>query len=245
MSSPSGPGDHLAVDTLGGGRGAPGTRSRIASLAPIVVFDIAGPLAAYYLMRSAGLSTLSALILSGVLPAVGIALGVARSRRLDAIGAVVLIGIVVGTVAAAASGSTHLVLLDGTIPTAMFGLVCLASLWSTRPLIFRLALEGMGADTPKGRDFADRWRYPGFRHAFRVITIVWGIAFLVEVVVQVAIIETSSAGVTKTTSNLLPLAFAAVVVAWNIAYGKSSQRRGERSARDAAAIGEPHPAMPE
>lgn len=50
------------------------------------------------------------------LPAVGIALGAARSRRLDAVGTVVLIGIVVGSIAGAASGSAHLVLLDGVIP---------------------------------------------------------------------------------------------------------------------------------
>lgn len=239
------PSDRPAVANTGDRQSVPAGRSRMASLAPIVVFDIAGPLAAYYGMRSAGLSTVAALIASGVLPGFGIALGVARSRRLDAVGAVVLIGIVVGTIAGAASGSAHLVLLDGVIPTATFAVVCLASLWSARPLIFRFALEGIGADTPKGRDFADRWRYPGFRHTFGVITTVWGLAFLVEVVVQVAIIETSSAGVAKTTSNLLPLAFAVVVAVWNIAYGKSAQRRGERAAREAAARGEPRPAMPE
>ena len=239
------PSDRPAVTDTRSRQDAPAGRRRLASLAPIVVFDIAGPLAAYYGMRSAGLSTVTALIASGALPAIGIALGVARSRQLDAVGAVVLIGIVVGTIVGAASGSAHLVLLDGVIPTATFAVVCLASLWSTRPLIFRFALEGMGADTTKGRDFADLWRYPGFRHTFRVITIVWGLAFLAEAVVQVAIVETASAGVAKTTSNLLPLAVAAVVVAWNIAYGKSAQRRGQRAAQEAAARGEPRPAMPE
>jgi hypothetical protein len=39
-------------------------RSRIRSLAPIAVFDIAGPLAVYYLARMAGTATVTALILS-------------------------------------------------------------------------------------------------------------------------------------------------------------------------------------
>jgi hypothetical protein len=56
-----------------------------------------------------------ALVLSGVLPVFGIALGIVRNRRLDAIGILVLVGTVVGT----ASGSAHLVLLDGTVPTAV------------------------------------------------------------------------------------------------------------------------------
>lgn len=219
-------------------------RSRIASLVPIVVFDIAGPLATYYALRSAGLSTVVALVVSGVPPAIGIALGVARNRRLDAIGALVLIGIVVGSVAGLASGSAHLVLLEGTVPTFVFGAVCLGSLWSARPLIFRFALEGMGADTPKGRDFADHWRYPGFRRAFRVITAVWGLTFLSEALVQVAIVQTAPASIAKTTSNLMPLAFAAVAVACTVAYGKRSRRRGELASRAAAARGERPPAMP-
>jgi hypothetical protein len=209
-----------------------------------VLFDVVGPLAAYYLLRSAGLSTVLALVLSGVLPAFGISLGVVRNRRLDGIGILVLAGIVIGTVLGLASGSAHLVLLDGTVPTAVFGVICLGSLWSKRPLIFRFALESMGPDTPKWRDFADRWRYPGFRHAFRVITVVWGLAFLAEAAAQVIIIETASTGTAKATSNAMPFVFAGVVVAWNVYYAKRGQRKGELAAKAARARGETPPAMP-
>src|ERR1039457_6623592 len=41
-------------------------RGRFWPLAKIAVFDIAGPLVAYSLLRSAGLSTVSALVLSGL-----------------------------------------------------------------------------------------------------------------------------------------------------------------------------------
>jgi hypothetical protein len=47
-------------------------RSRLWSAAQIVIFDIAGPLVAYQMLRSAGLSTVSALVLSGVLPGVAV-----------------------------------------------------------------------------------------------------------------------------------------------------------------------------
>ncbi|PZS19799.1 MAG: hypothetical protein DLM54_06380 [Acidimicrobiales bacterium] len=219
-------------------------RSRLASLAPIVVFDVAGPLVVYYALQGAGLSTVTALILSGLPPAFGIALTVVRHRRLDAIGTLVLIGIVVGTALGLVSGSPHLVLIDGVVPTVVFGAVCLGSLWSRRPLMFRFALEFMGADTPKGRDFADKWRYAGFRHAFRVTTVVWGLAFLAEAAAQVAIIETRSAGTAKTTANVLPLIVAAMVIAWNVSYAKRGQRKGELAAEAARARGEAPPPMP-
>jgi len=205
-------------------------RGRLKPLVPVVVFDVAGPLVLYYALRSAGWSNVAALVLSGIPPAVGIALGAVRHRRLDAIGALVLAGIVMGSVVGLASGSAHLVLLDGIVPTAVFGVVCLGSLRSERPMIFRLALESMGADTAKGRDFADRWRYPGFRHAFGVMTVVWGLSFIVEAAAQGVIIETTSASIAKTTSNLMPIAVAAIVAAWTVAYAKRSRRRGERAA---------------
>ena len=219
-------------------------RSRLGIFAPIVIFDAGGPLVVYYLLRSEGVSTVLALVLSGILPAFGIALSVFRHRRLDAIGALVLIGIVAGTIIGLASDNAHLVLLDGTVPTAVFGLLCLGSLWSTRPLMFRFALETMGQDTPEGRDFADKWRYPGFRHAFRVTTVVWGLAFIGEAATQAVIIESASTNVAKTTSTVMPWIFGAVVVAWNVAYAKRGRRQGELAAAAAQASGDAPPAMP-
>jgi len=56
-----------------------GTKSEIAarlrSIAKIVIIDVAAPLIAYSLLRSAGMSTVTALVLSGVFPALGVVVG--------------------------------------------------------------------------------------------------------------------------------------------------------------------------
>jgi hypothetical protein len=219
-------------------------RGRLRTLAPIVIFDVVGPLLVYYSLRAAGWSTVMALVLSGVLPAFGVALRVVRHRTVDAIGILVLIGIALGTILGVTSGNAHLVLLEGTVPTAVFGAVCLGSLWSRQPLMFRFALESMGSDTAKGRDFADKWRYPGFRQAFRVTTVVWGLAFLAEAATQALIVQTSSIGMAKATSNLMPLVFAAIVIAWNIVYAKRGRRKGELAAEAGRVSGHAPPGMP-
>ena len=177
-----------------------------------MVFDIAGPLVAYSLLRSAGLSSVLALVLSGAFPALGIVAGLARNRRVDAIGVLVLAGIAVGTVLGLVTGNARLVLVEGSVPTAVFGLLCLGSLWSRRPLIFRFALEFMGADTPRGRDFEGLWRYEGFRHAFRLFTVVWGVVYLAEAAARVVIVETTSTATALTVSKVMPYAVAAVLV---------------------------------
>jgi len=223
---------------------SPTNRGRLQSLAPIAVFDVIGPLVAYSLLRSHGSSEVTALVLSGVLPAFGVALTVVRHRRLDAIGALVLVGIVVGAVLGLATGNARLVLLEGSVPTGIFGVVCLASLWSSRPLIFRFALEFIGADTPKGLDFADRWRYEGFRHTFRVMTAVWGVAYLAEAAARTIIIEVTSAGTALSISKIMPFAVAAALVAWMTVYGQRARRKGERAAEANRAQGAAPPAIP-
>jgi hypothetical protein len=210
-------------------------RNRFQAAAMIAVFDIAGPLVAYSLLRSAGQSAVSALILSGAFPALGVAAGLIRGRRVDTIGVLVLAGIAVGTVVGLLSGDPRLVLVEGSVPTAVFGLLCLGSLWARRPLIYRFAVEFIGADTPKGREFESLWRYPGFRHAFRLFTVVWGVVYLAEAAARVIIVETTSTGTALTVSKVMPYVVGAVLAVWMFAYGRWARREGERIAAETSA----------
>jgi hypothetical protein len=210
-------------------------RNRFLDLAMIAVFDLAGPLVAYSLLRSAGQSAVTALVLSGIFPALGVTVGVIRHRRVDTIGVLVLAGIAVGTVLGLLSGDPRLVLVEGSVPTAVFGLLCLGSLWAHRPLIYRFAIEFIGADTPKGREFEALWRYEGFRHTFRLFTVVWGITYLAEAAARVIIVETTSTGTALTVSKVMPYVVGAALAAWMFGYGRHARRKGERLAAEAQA----------
>jgi hypothetical protein len=229
------------VDASGNPIGNP---SRLPAVAKIVVFDVAGPLALYSWLRSQGWSPVTSLVVSGVLPAFGVLLGIAHKRRIDVVGVVVLLGIAVGSGLGLASGSARLVLLEGSVPTAIFGAVCLGSLRTSRPLIYRFAMDFMGEDTPRGRDFADNWRYHGFRHAFKVVTVVWGVAYLLEAVARVVIVESTSTGSALVISKVMPFVMGGVLAAWNVAYARQSRRTGERLGAEAAARGDTPPPMP-
>ena len=196
----------------------------------ILVFDLGGPLLAYSLLRSAGMSAVAALVLSGVLPALGIGISALADRRLDVIGIVVLAGLLVGTLLGLTSHNARLYLLEGSVPSAVFALGCLLSLRLRRPLIFRLAVELLGPDTRKGRDVTAAWRYPGFRRAFRMITVAWGIAYLVEAAIRVAIVVTTSTGIALVCSKLIPYVLAVVLSAWTLVYGEHEKKKAERLA---------------
>ncbi len=208
----------------------PRARSQLRSLAPIVVFDMAGPLVTYQLLRNNGHSEVTSLVLSGVFPIFGVLLTLVRQRRLDVVGALVLFGIALGTGLGLATNNAKVVLLEGTIPTTLFALAMLGSLRARRPLMFYFALESMGRDTPKGRDFAQRWHSrPGFRHSFRVMTVVWGITFLAVAAALIVAIETQSVGTAKSLNNVLPYVVIGLLVAWTIVYAKRGQRKGAQA----------------
>ncbi|MGP8000546.1 MAG: VC0807 family protein [Streptosporangiaceae bacterium] len=204
---------------------------RLGSIAMIVIFDVAAPLAAYNVLRSAGLSAVPALLLSGVFPALGVTIGAVRNRRLDVVGALVLAGVVVGTVLGLVSHNARLVLVEGSVPTAVFGVACLGSLRAQRPLLFSVAREFTGPDTAKGQEMTRLWHEEkAFRRDFRVITAVWGVGFLVEAALRVVIVYNVSIGTALTISKVMPFLFAGIVSAWTLAYGAHRKKVAIRMA---------------
>jgi hypothetical protein len=208
---------------------------RLRSVAMIAIFDIGGPLLAYHLLQSNGFSTVSALILSGLFPAVGMIIGVIAHRRVDAVGVLVLAGIVVGAILGLVSRNPKLVLDEGSVSTGVFGLICLGSLATDKPMMYRFALEFIGPDTERGREFVRLRQYKEFRRAFVVITVVWGTAYLVEAAARVIIVQETTAGTALAVSKVLPYAVAAVLIAWTVGYGRYQGRKGERMAAAYAA----------
>jgi hypothetical protein len=208
---------------------------RFRTLGKILVIDVAAPLATYYLLRAAGFSSVSALLLSGVLPALGFVAGIIRSRHIDVVGALVLTGIVVGTVLGLVSHSSRLVLMEGSVPTAIFGLGCLGTLWTKRPLMYGLSLEFIGHDTPRGREMTGLWQYAEFRRIFRVITAVWGVGFLLEAALRAVIVYNTSPGTALAISKVMPYIWVGAFTAWTIAYGTYRKKNGERETDGALA----------
>lgn len=203
---------------------------RFRSLAMTVIFDVAAPLAAYSLLRSHGVPAVTALLLGGVFPALHVATGAIRNRRLDAVGTLVLAGIAAGAVAGLISHSARLLLAEGSVPTVIFGGACLGSLWARRPLMFSLALEFTGPDTARGREMAGLWQYPGYRRVFKVITLVWGLAFLIEAGLRVVVVYSTSTGTALAISTATPFIWTGVLSAWTVGYGTWQRTKGERLA---------------
>jgi hypothetical protein len=95
---------------------AVGSPGRLRQVVTILVVDLGGPLLAYALLRSAGLGAVAALVIGGVLPALGIAIGAIVDRRLDVIAVLILAGIMVGTILGLTSHNARLFPLRDRCP---------------------------------------------------------------------------------------------------------------------------------
>jgi hypothetical protein len=202
-----------------------GKRGRLRTIAMIAIFDVGGPLITYVVLRNgAGLSTVLALVLSGILPAFGVAITAVQFKRLDIFGAMVLAGILLGSILGLTTHNARLYLAEGSVPSLAFSIACLASLWTRQPLIYRIAIELLGTDSGKGREIAVAWQYPLFRRAFRTITVVWGVGYIIEAALRLVVAETTSTGIALVFSKVAPYVFAGVLAVWTLVYGERRKR---------------------
>lgn len=165
-------------DQAGSGRAAPG-RMR-ASLRTDLLFAVLGPFLLYRLL-SPHMPTTSALLLAGMLPLVRVGSELVRSLRLNVLAGFVLVTIALKIFSGLVLRSPHLQLLSDSLVIGTFGLLALASLFTSRPLGARLAEYAL-AQAPA--ELQDRFnQFQGTRKArffLRLLTAIWGAGLLLE-----------------------------------------------------------------
>jgi intracellular septation protein A len=208
----------------------------IGNWLPTMLFNIALPIVTFSVLTSRGMGNVPALVLSGVWPLVELVISYARTRHADEFSIMILIFLVVGIVASLAFNSARLLLIKDSAVTGLFGIVLLASLLFPRPLMFYFGRKFATDGTPeKVAWWNGLWQYEGFRRGQRILTIVWGLAFLGEAVLRIVLSYILSTGTMVVISNTLPYAVLATLIFGTISYGK---RRGA-AARAAATPPQP------
>lgn len=174
---------------------APDTRQASArlrrQLALQLVFELILPLAGYYGLRAAGAASWLALAAGGALTLPWIILGLLRSGRLDMTAIFTLSLLLVGAATSLVTRDPRLLLIkDGAIG-ALLGAWFLGSAPTRRPFIMTtsraivVAKVGVsGADA-----WEARWHHEAdFRRHIRVLSAIWGVVFLGDAAVRVALV---------------------------------------------------------
>jgi hypothetical protein len=161
-----------------------GRMQRWRPVAAALLLNVIVPLGAYYGLRAVGVGALVALLVGAVATALRTVWTAVRRRRIDALGAVVLLMMGVSVVLTATTGDPRVLLARDSWGTGFMGVWLLGSLWSRRPAIPAVGTEVMPAD--KVQVPLEGWRTePQFRTNVGRISALWGGAFLLDAVVRV------------------------------------------------------------
>ncbi|MFD8693737.1 VC0807 family protein [Kitasatospora purpeofusca] len=159
----------------------------VRTLRPLAV-DIAGPLAAFYLLRSGlGASEFAALAWSSAFPVARTVLGLVKDRTLNRFAALMLGVNLVGLVLTTVSGDARLMLAKEAVLSGFMALAILGSALTARPLM-SAALRPFLTKGEAAREAAwDRLAAGSrpFRRYERLFSVIWGSALLAECVARV------------------------------------------------------------
>lgn len=205
---------------------------------PTLVIDVAMPIVAFNLLTRYGISTLWALAAGGLFPALNNLRVWVRSRRLEPLGIIVMTFLVIGTAATLISGNVFFALVKESIFTASFGFICLGSLFAERPLMFYINRQFVAGDDPVRLEWWNGlWQqYPNFRAAQRLITVVWGIAYLVEALLRVGFALVLSPAQVVAISPVMAFGAMIVLIAWTRRYMLALRERRIREQQLSPAV---------
>jgi intracellular septation protein A len=143
-----------------------------------LLVDLALPVALFYALRARGVDPLAALLISGAPPALRVAVTFARTRRLDAIGALVAVAVVLSVVSSLIEGDPRTLLIRNAVLGFPFALWMFASLNARRPLTYESAKALLPG---KEHAFERAWAAePSFRRVWRRLAVLWGCALLLQ-----------------------------------------------------------------
>lgn len=197
----------------------PAGRFSFKQVLPTLIFDVATPVVVFFLLTSSGVSTLWALIAGGLSPAINNIRVWMKSRRLEPVGLIVMTFLAIGAAASLISGSVFFALIKESLLTATFGLICLGSLLAERPLLFYITRQFVAGDDPVRLEWWNGlWQYAHFRRAQRLVTGVWGIAYLVEALLRVGFALFASPAQVVTISHVMAFAVLVALIVWTRRY---------------------------
>ncbi|MEU6892071.1 VC0807 family protein [Streptomyces sp. NPDC046557] len=200
--------------------------------------NVVAPIITYNQLHDHGWSEFGALLVSSAWPVLDSAISLAWRRKLDEFAVVTLVFLVItAVVSLVGAHSARALLIKDSCVTGLFGLLCLATLLAPRPLMFyfgrKFATDGTSESTAWWNGL---WQYEGFRRTLTVMTTVWGVAYLAEAGVRIALTYVLDTGTMVTVSPIMIYTVLGVLALWTARYGKRSQAEGERrAAADAAA----------
>ena len=224
--------------------GIPSIREHLPSL----IFGAALPIGIYFIVRGHVHTDTQALIIAGCFSVGWIVLQFIRQRRVDVVGAAVLVGFALGVITSTLLGGNAYMLKvrDGFL-TLLFGIACIVTLYThDRPALFYVSRYlSAGKDPVKLSAFDRLHELPIGRHTFRLLSVVWGIGLVVEASARLTLADILPTGTFLAVSPFITATVIGGLFAFTVVYTKRTQLESAalmaRIVHDAAPSAGPRP----
>ncbi|MBV8628669.1 MAG: hypothetical protein JO371_12515 [Paraburkholderia sp.] len=178
------------------------------------------------------------LIASAVPPLVWSAVELVRFRRVDALSAMVLLGIVLTIAAMALGGSPRMLLLRESLVSGAIGVAFLVSLAMRKPLMFYLARATVAREMEHGAARIDAlWHErPAFRSALRMMSVIWGAGLTGETALRTWMVMTWPIERFLVVSPFIGYGIYGALLLWTLWYRKGMRQRSAGGSEHANGI---------
>lgn len=226
MSSPS----ETTEPAADPGRAQP-TKPAMAGLVRMMLVEVGLPVLTYYGLHAIGVSDYWALLAATVVAGLRLGFVALHHRKLDGFAAFMMAIFAVGLALSFATGDARFMLAKDSTSTAIAGLIFLGTCVVGRPISFYAAQRFVATSGRSDMWWDDMWQTsPAFRRGFRVMSLVWGAGLLVEAAVRIPLIYVLPIDVMVGLSTVLQLMAFALLITWNVWYGRRMRARSQGAA---------------
>jgi hypothetical protein len=197
----------------------------IQSIVLSIVINGAIPVIVYNFLLDYYTSFVS-LLIATLIPLADNLFHLVKYRKADAFGLFMLTGFVLSLLAFVLGGNERLILLRESMVTGLLGLIFIASLLFTKPLIYHFAIRFSGSEaSEKKGQFEKNWEVPYFRFVLRIMTAIWGIALLGEAIVKMFLVYELSISTFLAVSQLIFYGVIGAAILFTIVYRRYAKTR--------------------
>lgn len=165
------------------------------------------------------MSAIDALLLASSVPALYTLGGFLWKKHIDALGIVVVAGLLISAIFALLFNSPPLLLLQGSAVSGLFGIALLGSLLFPRPILFYVIRSILAQNNPQRiASMNADWAFPQFRTCYRVLTTVWGCLTVAQLIVSAVLVFTLPISVMLVLGPIMSFAVIMPAAHWSMHY---------------------------
>jgi intracellular septation protein A len=192
-----------------------------------VIMEITLPIILFFTLKDP-LGVINATVISSVPSLLSALWTVLVKRRFEPLPYIIIGAFVIGLCLTLVYQNPNLRQIDGSVITGCIGIAYLVSLAFKRPLIYYFSRPWVTKNVPEAiKEFDVKWENPGFRKAMTVISIVWGVGFLIQAAINLALVFTINIDLLIILSPVLTYGNIGILAIWTTIYSLAKKKQAE------------------